>query len=144
MFAPKAPAPTRLEAMGLFALSKMLDPAHMLSTILPILEKADESSSGSVSKAVFTRVLRENITALTTADCDKVIHNSTNFMSMSFSESLEVLICCLIGAESVWVRRSHRISFSSENVLDIPPPPSLLLCKRSTFYSWAGDQQHWR
>ena len=144
MFAAKAPAPTRLEAMGLFALSKMLDPAQMLSTILPILEKADESSSGSVSKAVFTRVLREGITALTTADCDKVISQLITFMSLSFSESLDVLICCLTGAESVWLRRSHCISFSSEIFLDIPPPPSLPLCKRSTFHSRAGNQQHWR
>ncbi len=72
-FAPKAPASMRLEAMGLFALSKMLDPAHLVSNILPILEKADASASGSVSKAVFIRVIRDDISTLTTADCEKVI-----------------------------------------------------------------------
>jgi hypothetical protein len=61
--------------MGLFALSKMLDPAHLVSNILPILEKADASTSGSVSKAVFIRVIRDDISTLTTADCEKVIEN---------------------------------------------------------------------
>jgi hypothetical protein len=59
--------------MGLFALSKMLDPAHLVSNILPILEKADASTSGSVSKAVFIRVIRDDISTLT--DCEKVIEN---------------------------------------------------------------------
>ena len=59
--------------MGLFALSKMLDPSYMLSTVLPMLEAADANASGSVSKAVFNRVIRDCINALTTADCDKVV-----------------------------------------------------------------------
>ena len=69
---PKAAAPARLEDMGLFALSKMLDPAHILSTIIPMLESSEANASGCVSKAEFTRVLRSSIPALTSADCDKV------------------------------------------------------------------------
>ncbi len=74
--AAKAIASTRLETMGLIALSKMLDPVHMLSTILPALEKADSSATGSVSKAEFNRVIRANIAALTAADCEKVLKAS--------------------------------------------------------------------
>jgi hypothetical protein len=59
--------------MGLVALSKMLDPAHVLSAILPELEKSTSNVSGSVPKADFNRVMRANITALTVADCEKVM-----------------------------------------------------------------------
>jgi hypothetical protein len=77
--APKAVAPTRLETMGFVALSKMLDPAHVLSAILPELEKADSNASGSVPKAEFNRVMRASIAALTAADCEKVLTQNAQF-----------------------------------------------------------------
>jgi hypothetical protein len=111
-FAPKAPASTRLEAMGLFALSKMLEPVHILSAVLPVLEAADAHASGSVSKAVFNRVMRESISALTTADCDKVMSKHSHFTDSGFPLNLTPHFCCS-GAQSLWLRRPNYFPFAS-------------------------------
>lgn len=141
--ASKAPAPTRLETMGLIALSKMLDPAFMLSTVLPSLDKADENKIGSVSKADFNRVLRANITALTVADCEKVTSTATALSLVLFPQLL-LSPSLRSGSQSFSVRRSDHQSFHSQILLDYPPPPSFSLRKRGPFHSWARHQQRWR
>ena len=141
--AQKAPAPTRLETMGLIALSKLLDPALMLSTILPSLDKADENKIGSVSKADFNRVLRANITALTVADCEKVTSTAAA-QSLLPCPQLLLSPSSRSGSQSFSMRRSNHQSFHSQILLDYPPPPSLSLRKRGPLHSWARHQQRWR